>query len=72
MSLCTVLQRAEEVDHLPTFLSQQGELFLAVEFALGSEQCWLGGWHDADKMKLLSFFFCVVFSVLFHCVAEIL
>ena len=34
------------------FLSQEGKFFLVGEFPLGSEECWLGEWVDAAKMKL--------------------
>lgn len=43
---------------------------LTGEFPFGTEQCWLGGWDNADKIKL-SFFFCVqllsIFFVLLCC-----
>ena len=42
------------------FLSSLGELFLAGQFPLGAEQCWLGGYDDAGRTKLSSFSFRVV------------
>ena len=43
----------------PLSLFSSGKLFLAGEVPHGDEQCWLGGWDDAGKMKL--------FFLLFSC-----
>ena len=34
------------------FFSQEGKFILVGEFPLGPEQCWLGEWVDAARMKL--------------------
>lgn len=55
----------------PCSLSQPGEIFLVVEFPLGSGQCLPGG-DDASKMKLFFFPFSeVVLSFVVMVVAEI-
>ena len=45
-------QRPRKLVSYPFLPFPLGELFLAGEFPLGTEQCQPGGWSDAGKMKL--------------------
>ena len=59
--------------HVALLLSWQEEFLLANKFLTGTEQCQLGEWNDASKMKLSSFSSCVVtlrVFFLFHSIAN--
>ena len=43
--------KSEKLVAHPALPSQQGELFLAGTFPLGTELCQLEGWNNSDKME---------------------
>lgn len=61
--LHAVHQEVGETSHSLSFLAW--ELLLASNFPPGTEQCWLGGWDFAGKIKLSSFSSCVVIFCFF-------